>query len=342
MMETMRWEDRTLVLLDQTKLPREISYFTCRNYQDVIHAIKKLVVRGAPAIGAAAAYGMALAAWECLEKRVIDVPGFLMKAEAELAASRPTAVNLFWALNRMKRLIKQEKSPQQLFHDLLEEAHTILLEDININKSIGRNGAPLIPPGASILTHCNAGAFATGGYGTALGVIRAAHEDGKKIRVYAGETRPLLQGARLTAFELMNEHIPVTLITDNMAGYVMQKGMVNLVLVGADRITARGDVANKIGTYTLAVLAKEHRIPFYVAAPASTFDLTLQTGEEIPIEERQAQEVREICGYPTAPLDVPVFNPAFDVTPHHLISAIITEKGVIHHPREDLVRKVIG
>jgi methylthioribose-1-phosphate isomerase len=341
MIETMRWEDNKLVLLDQTKLPIEVSFYTCQHYQDVINAIKRLVVRGAPAIGAAAAYGMALAAWECCQKKFNHCQEYLLKASEELAASRPTAVNLFWALERIKKKITKDKSPGQLFCDILEEAHRILREDILINKQMGQYGTNLIPQKASILTHCNAGAFATGGYGTALGVIRAAHEAGKSLKVFADETRPLLQGARLTVFELMEDRIPVTLITDSMAGYVMQKGLVDLVIVGADRITARGDVANKIGTYSLAVLAKVHHIPFYVAAPVSTFDLSLQSGEDIPIEERDAQEVRGVFGYQTAPPDVPVFNPAFDVTPHNLVSAIITEKGIIYHPNEDTVRTVI-
>lgn len=340
MIDTMRWEDNKLILLDQTKLPVKVGFYTCENYRDVINAIKTLVVRGAPAIGVAAAYGMALAAYECRQKDISSPQDYLCQAADELAASRPTAVNLFWALERMKKLIN-DKSPEQLFHDVLEEAHNILQEDIVINKQMGQHGVQLIPENASILTHCNAGAFATGGYGTALGVIRAAHDQGKKVKVFAGETRPLLQGARLTAFELMEDNIPVTLIADNMAGYVMQRGMVDLVILGADRITAKGDVANKIGTYTLAVLAKEHQIPFYVAAPVSTFDLTLKTGEEIPIEERNAHELRQVFGYQTAPLDVPVFNPAFDVTPHKLITAIITEKGVIHYPNEQRVRKII-
>lgn len=341
MIETMCWEDNKLILLDQTKLPIEVSYYTCQNYQDVISAIKRLVVRGAPAIGAAAAYGIALAALEYRQKSLADCRKNLFQACDEMAVSRPTAVNLSWALERIKKLINHDHSSEQIFQDIIEEAHCILREDIIINKQMGQHGVQLIPEKALILTHCNAGAFATGGYGTALGVIRAAHESGKTVKVFAGETRPLLQGARLTAFELMEENIPVTLITDSMAGYVMQKGLVDLVILGADRITAQGDVANKIGTYSLAVLAKEHHIPFYVAAPVSTFDLTLKSGEEIPIEERDAQEVREIFGYQTAPMDVPVFNPAFDVTPHNLVSAIITEKGVIYHPNEDEIRKII-
>ncbi|ATW24613.1 S-methyl-5-thioribose-1-phosphate isomerase [Candidatus Formimonas warabiya] len=342
MLETMRWEDNKLVLLDQTKLPLEICYFSCQTYHDVICAIKKLVVRGAPAIGAAAAYGMALAALDCCRDDLNKCREELSRAAEALAASRPTAVNLFWALDRIKQIIRQEITCEDLFERILKEAHAIFQEDILINKKIGQFGAQLVPPGATVLTHCNAGAFATGGYGTALGVIRAAREEGKKIQVFADETRPLLQGARLTAFELMQEKIPVTLITDNMAGYVMKKGLIDLIIVGADRVTAHGDVANKIGTYSLAVLAKEHQIPFYVAAPLSTFDFTLCSGDEIPIEERDGKEVREVFGHLTAPVDVPVFNPAFDVTPHQLITAIITEKGVIHRPDAHAVREVVG
>ncbi|MCR6544209.1 S-methyl-5-thioribose-1-phosphate isomerase [Dehalobacterium formicoaceticum] len=341
MLETMRWADHQLILLDQTKLPGEVCYFTCTNYQDVVDAIKRLVVRGAPAIGAAAAYGMVLAAWSGSQKDSAAFHEELGHAARELAASRPTAVNLFWALDRMKQRINPAQAPAMIYQTLLEEAHGILREDLILNQKMGRLGQELIPQAGSILTHCNAGALATGGYGTALGVIRAAHEAGKKVQVFADETRPLLQGARLTAFELMEENIPVTLITDSMAGSVMQKGWVDLVLVGADRITANGDVANKIGTYSLAVLAHAHGIPFYVAAPVSTFDLTLAAGEDIPIEERSPEEVRNIFGFQSAPLDVPVFNPAFDVTPHHLISAIITEKGIIHHPDQEIIKKII-
>jgi methylthioribose-1-phosphate isomerase len=341
-LETMRWVDHKLILLDQTKLPGEVSYYTCTKYQDVVSAIKRLVVRGAPAIGCAAAYGLVLAARSGSAQDRVACLEELRLAAGALAASRPTAVNLFWALDRMKKCINPEQSPAMIYQTLLREAHGILQEDLTLNQTMGRLGRELIPDEASILTHCNAGALATGGYGTALGVIRAAHDSGKKVRVFADETRPLLQGARLTAFELMEENIPVTLITDNMAGYVMQKGWVDLVLVGADRITARGDVANKIGTYSLAVLARAHGIPFYVAAPASTFDLTLNSGADIPIEERSPEEVRRVLGVQTAPLDVPVFNPAFDVTPHHLITAIITERGIINQPNEENVYKIIS
>lgn len=341
-MQSMCWEGDRLVLLDQTRIPREISYVTCKTYQDVAQAIRTMVVRGAPAIGAAAAFGMALAAIQCRGKEPEDARHFLCRAFEELAATRPTAVNLFWALDRVNRVIDSCLDSKDPCAHVIKEAETILQEDIDLNKKIGCFGAQMVPWEATILTHCNAGALATGGYGTALGVIRAAREKGKNIRVIADETRPLLQGARLTAFEMMQENIPVTLITDNMAGYVMKKGLVDLVIVGADRITARGDVANKIGTYSVAVLAKEHGISFFVAAPLSTFDFSLSNGEEIPIEERDPREVREVFGCPTAPIDVPVLNPAFDVTPHHLITAIITEKGVIHQPDEQRIRDVVG
>ncbi|MDD4753896.1 MAG: S-methyl-5-thioribose-1-phosphate isomerase [Desulfitobacteriaceae bacterium] len=333
-METMRWEDNKLVLIDQTKIPQEISYVTCRTYQDVAEAIKKMVVRGAPAIGAAAGFGMALAARRFDGNDLEQFREFLACAAEELKLTRPTAVNLFWALDRVKRVIDSCSDFRKLPEEILNEAWAILQEDIEINKMIGKFGSKLVPQNARILTHCNAGALATGGYGTALGIVRTAHKEGKEIQVYADETRPLLQGARLTAFELMEDGIPVTLITDNMAGYAMKKGLIDLIIVGADRVTACGDVANKIGTYGVAVLAKAHGIPFYVAAPVSTFDLSLSSGDEIPIEERDAQEVREIYGYPTAPAGVPVINPAFDVTPHQLITAIITEKGIIHSPNE--------
>jgi len=341
MIQPIRWEENRLILLDQTRLPGEVWYQKCTGYRDVVQAIKTMVVRGAPAIGIAASYGMALAARECRGKDLPECRTFLQKASEELGGTRPTAVNLFWALDRIKKIVRDCFDSEALFSKILDEAHTILTEDININKRIGLFGAELVPQGGTVLTHCNAGAFATGGYGTALGVIRAAHEAGKNVRVYADETRPLLQGARLTAFELMQEKIPVTLITDSMAGYVMKKALINLVIVGADRVTAQGDVANKIGTYSLAVLAKEHQIPFYVAAPMSTFDLSLLSGEEIPIEERDGREIREVSGHITAPARVNVFNPAFDVTPREMISGIITEKGIIFHPDRAGVAKVV-
>jgi len=332
--ETMRWVNGTLELIDQTKLPLTLEYVQCSDYLAVANAIKTMQVRGAPAIGAAAAYGLALAA---SEHKNLDKPSFfteLDKAAKVLAGTRPTAVNLFWAIDRMLGKLKEtEDRPQEeIAQALLAEAHAIHAEDIAMNKRMGRYGAELVPREANILTHCNAGALATAGYGTALGVIRAAHEAGKKIHVYADETRPLLQGARLTAWELMQDNIPVTLITDNMAGYLMRKGMVDFIVVGADRITANGDVANKIGTYSVAVLAKENKVPFYVAAPVSTIDMALATGDDIPIEERVHAEVTHVFGQQTAPLGVKVFNPAFDVTPNHLIDGIITDRGVVRPP----------
>lgn len=338
-METMYWEDGCLKLLDQTRLPAKTVYLDCREYTDVAEAIKKLSVRGAPAIGAAAAYGLVLGA---LSVKDLDKAAFIQKVESiaeELASTRPTAVNLRWALDRMLARLRSSKAADTsgLISEMLKEAHSIFNEDIDGNKQMGRYGLKLIPQGARILTHCNAGALATAGYGTALGVIRAAHENGLGISVYAGETRPLLQGARLTAWEMMQEGIPVTLITDNMAGYLMYKKMVDLVIVGADRIAANGDVANKIGTYGLAVLAREHGIPFYVAAPMSTIDFGLDSGDQIPIEEREWHEVTTLGGQVVAPEGVKVWNPAFDVTPAHLVTAIITDKGIARAPyRESL------
>jgi len=333
-MNTMEWKDGSLLLLDQTRLPLEVKYVNCRSAQDVADAIKTMKVRGAPAIGAAAAYGLALAA---LTNTGLDKQEFIndIREKAKiLAATRPTAVNLFWALDRMTDLLDRPGNDRvdRLRDLLINEAHRILIEDIEMNRNIGRFGSELIPDQASVLTHCNAGALATGGYGTALGVIRTAHEQGKNISVFADETRPLLQGARLTAWELMQDGIPVTLVTDNMAGYMMKRGMIDLAVVGADRITANGDVANKIGTYTVAVLCKEHKIPFYVAAPASTIDMNLPSGEEIPIEEREPSEVTAVFGKVVAPPGVKVFNPAFDITPNGMVTAIITDRGIIRPP----------
>jgi len=338
-MKTMYWEDGCLKLLDQTQLPAKTVYLDCRDYTGVAEAIKKLSVRGAPAIGASAAYGLVLGA---LSVKDLDKAGFINEVEniaRKLASTRPTAVNLQWALDRMlARLHSSEATDVAgLISDLLEEAHAIFDEDVQGNRQMGQYGLELIPREARILTHCNAGALATAGYGTALGVIRAAHEKGLQVSVFAGETRPLLQGARLTAWEMMQEGIPVTLITDNMAGYLMKKGMVDLVIVGADRIAGNGDVANKIGTYGLAVLAKEHGIPFYVAAPVSTIDFKLDNGEQIPIEEREWHEVTSLGEQAIAPEGVQVWNPAFDVTPSKLVTAIITDKGIARAPyRESL------
>lgn len=343
MLDTMRWtEDGYLELLDQTRLPIEISYLSCSDFKDVAGAIKCLAVRGAPAIGAAAAYGLALAAGKIEARtKAAFVAGVEAVAE-QLAVTRPTAVNLRWALDRLIQRLKSAESddPATLRKVLLEEAHAIFHEDVAGNRKMGEYGRELIPHGARILTHCNAGALATAGYGTALGVIRAAHEAGKQVSVYADETRPLLQGARLTAWEMVQNDIPVTLITDNMAGYLMAMKKVDLVIVGADRIAANGDAANKIGTYGVAVLAKEHGLPFYVAAPLSTVDLGLVSGAGIPIEERDHTEVTHLAGQPVAPAGVKVWNPAFDVTPQNLITAIITDRGVVYPPYIENLKKI--
>ena len=344
MLETMRWENETLFLLDQTKLPHVVTYLPCQDYSKVKEAIQKLAVRGAPAIGAAAAYGLALGMlkYRGVEFNAPTAQEFYHQAEQiarELRDARPTAVNLSWALNRMLSVLKSavDQAPASLnINDLrsalLAEAHLIYREDIEGNKRLGQLGQTLVPAGAKILTHCNAGALATAGYGTALGVVRAAHAAGKKIGVYATETRPLLQGARLTTFELLQEKIPVTLITDGMTGFLMARKMVDLVIVGADRIAANGDVANKIGTYNIALGAREHNLPFYVAAPVSTLDLNLNNGQDIPIEERDPYEVTHFAGKKTAPEGVKVWNPAFDLTPGHFITAIITDRGIMFPP----------
>lgn len=343
-MEAIRVSRGKIAFLDQRRLPLEITYIECTDWQKVASAIKDMVVRGAPAIGAAAAYGMALAA---ASLKHLDWEHFLAglaEAAKGLKATRPTAVNLSWAVERMLNAARAQggRNPQQAAEMLWEAAERIAAEDIAVNKKIGANGAKLLPQEVRILTHCNAGALATVGYGTALGVIRSAVAAGKKVSVFADETRPYLQGARLTAWELMQDNIPVTLIADNMAGYLMQKGAVDAVLVGADRIAANGDVANKIGTYSLAVLARAHGLPFYVAAPLSTFDLTLATGDDIPIEERAAAELTEIAGVRIAPENVAVYNPAFDVTPASLITAIITEAGVIAEPTAEKIKSLFA
>ncbi len=342
-MDTMLWQDGELLLLDQTKLPGTAEYIRCKEYCIVAEAIKRLSVRGAPAIGAAAAYGLVLGAMETGAKNTEEFVAGVEKVARDLAATRPTAVNLTWALNRMLNIIKKSlpAGPEDLLKIMLKEAHDIYNEDVEGNLSMGKHALELIPQGARILTHCNAGALATAGYGTALGVIRAAFEAGKNVSVYADETRPLLQGARLTAWEMVQEGIPVTLITDNMAGYLMAKGMVDLVVVGADRIAANGDAANKIGTYGVAVLAKEHNIPFYVAAPMSTVDLSLPSGADIPIEERNPEEVTHFAGVPVAPEGVNVWNPAFDVTPARLIAAIITDRGLARPPYERSLKALV-
>ncbi len=334
MFKTVEWTDNGVVMIDQRVLPEKEVYRTYRDYKGVAGAIKDMVVRGAPAIGVAAAMGVALGASKIRTK---DVAKFKKELDAIcrlLASTRPTAVNLFWAIERMKGVAAANAGAgvDGLKKRLTEEAVKVYREDIEINKSIGRHGGRLLKKGSCVLTHCNAGALATAGYGTALGVIRGAQEAGKKVTVFADETRPFLQGARLTAWELKKDNIDVTLITDNMAGYMMKKGLIDAVVVGADRIAANGDVANKIGTYSVALLAREHRIPFYVAAPLSTIDMSLRHGDEIPIEERDEKEVTHHAGRRVAPKGIKVRNPAFDVTPNRLVTAIITEKGAVRKP----------
>jgi len=328
---TIEWRDDRVVMLDQRLLPLEERYLEYADYREVAEAIRGMVIRGAPAIGVAAAMGMALGAREIIADTFDSFYRQLENIADLLARSRPTAVNLFWAIERMKRVAREHRdlSIDSLKEILKAEAISIEREDLSICRAIGEEGAKLIRDGWTILTHCNAGGLATAGYGTALGVIRAAHGQGKKIRVIADETRPWLQGARLTTWELMKDGIPVTLITDSMAGWLMKRREIDCVVVGADRIAANGDTANKIGTYGVAVLAREHHIPFYVAAPLSTIDLSCATGDEIPIEERSPSEVTEIRGVPIAPPTVLVRNPAFDVTPSRYITGIITERGVV-------------
>lgn len=334
MLPTIEWRDDTVVMIDQRKLPLEETYVVCRTHGEVAVAIETMVIRGAPAIGVAAAYGIALGFLGIKSAGGVDET---FQAICErLRRTRPTARNLFWAIERMqaKFAAVRHESLDAIKRALVAEAAAMDAEDVAINERIGRNGAELVKDSDTILTHCNAGGLATAGYGTAIGVIRAAFEQGKKIRVFADETRPFLQGARLTAYELERLVIPYEVITDNMAGWLMHRGQVNLAVVGADRIARNGDTANKIGTYSVAVLAKENGVPFYVAAPLSTFDLSLATGEEIPIEERPAAEVKEINGRLVTPPGARVRNPAFDVTPARYITAIITERGVFRPPYE--------
>ncbi|MSS73353.1 MAG: S-methyl-5-thioribose-1-phosphate isomerase, partial [Candidatus Latescibacteria bacterium] len=325
--------------IDQTKLPTELAYMECRDVETVAEAIESLRVRGAPAIGVAAAYGVVVGADEALRQGG-DFRAHVARSIERLARTRPTAVNLFWALDRMRKVLEQTagQPAETLRRALLAEANIIFEEDRAVCRQIGQNGMELLRDGATVITHCNAGGLATADYGTALAVIYAATEAGKRVGVYADETRPLLQGSRLTAWELKQSGIDVTVICDNMAGTVMRQKGVDCVIVGADRIAANGDVANKIGTYGLAILAQAHGIPFYVAAPVSTIDIRLQGGEQIPIEERKAAEVTEGFGRRTAPEGVKVFNPAFDVTPHTLITAIISERGIARPPFEATLR----
>jgi methylthioribose-1-phosphate isomerase len=341
MIETIQWTPEGVVMIDQTRLPAEETYITCRDYHQVADAIRTMVIRGAPAIGVAAAMGVAIGVEKSNPRSTTENLDAEVEAICtELAGTRPTAVNLFWAIDRMKKLYQQHRGKpfEEIRDTLIREAILIREEDIAINRAIGKHGAPLIPDNSTVLTHCNAGALATAGYGTALGVIRAAIESGKKIAVFADETRPFLQGARLTVWELQHDGIPATLITDNMAGHFLHAGKIACIVVGADRIAANGDVANKIGTYSVAVLAKENNVPFYVAAPISTLDLTLKDGSGIPIEERAAREVTEVFGVQVAPKGTDVRNPAFDVTPNRYVTAIITEKGVARAPYEQTLR----
>jgi methylthioribose-1-phosphate isomerase len=339
MIETILWTNRGVVMVDQTRLPSEEIYVTCRNYREVADAIRTMVIRGAPAIGVAAAMGVAIGVVHAAPE---DLDGQFAEICDELASTRPTAVNLFWGIDRMKRVYGSVRHlpADQIRDRLIAEAKLVREEDIEINKAIGRHGAPLVPDGRTVLTHCNAGALATAGYGTALGVVRAAVEAGKDIDVFADETRPFLQGARLTVWELQRDGIRATLITDNMAGHFLHAGRIGCVVVGADRIAANGDVANKIGTYGVAVLAKENNVPFYVAAPVSTLDLTLPDGSHIPIEERAAAEVTHLQGVRIAPAGTEVRNPAFDVTPNRYVTAIITEKGVARAPFTESLREL--
>jgi methylthioribose-1-phosphate isomerase len=334
-MQTLAWNDDHLLLLDQTLLPGREEYLALRDYRQVAEAIRSMRIRGAPALGCAAAYGVALAA---IEFRGADIGAFragLSKAGDALIATRPTAVNIAWGVRRMLAVASGIASPLKAAERLLAEAIAIQEEDVQSNRALGAHGAPLIPDGGTVLTHCNAGALATAGYGTALGVVRAAVEAGKQVRVFADETRPLLQGARLTAWELVRDGIPTTLIADTMAGHFLREGAIDCVIVGADRIAANGDVANKIGTYQVAVLARENNVPFYVAAPFSTVDMAARDAADIPIEERAEEEVTGFGGTRTAPMGVQVRNPAFDVTPNRYVTALITERGLVRPPFDE-------
>jgi methylthioribose-1-phosphate isomerase len=346
MIKTIEWTNEGVRMLDQRLLPTEEKYLMLRSYDEVAEAIKKMVIRGAPAIGVAAAMGLALGASQSVGTSVADLEDDLDYMCQVMSATRPTAVNLFWAVERMRQRFKKEKAlsqdPLVIKARLVEEALNIFNEDLAANRALGRFGGELLADGDTVLTHCNAGALATAGdYGTALGVVRGAIDAGKRIAVYADETRPFLQGLRLTAWELAKDNIPVTVITDNMAGHIMKSGKINAVVVGADRIAGNGDAANKIGTYMVAVLARRHDIPFYVAAPISTLDLTLKSGDEIPIEERGQREVTHIKDTQLAPDGVAVRNPAFDVTPNDLITAIITDRGIARAPYVESLRALV-
>jgi len=342
--QTISWEDDHIRILDQTRLPTEEAYLECRDLESVACAIERLAVRGAPAIGVAAAMALAFACRQVRAARPDEFMRELSELCRRLLRTRPTAVNLQWALDRMMDTAGRAApmGTAALRDRMKQEALNILHEDIEINRTMGMNGQEVVPSPATVMTICNAGSLATAGYGTALGVVRAAVEKGKKVSVVSCETRPLLQGARLTAWELQRDNIPFTLITDNMAGSYMREKGVDLVVTGADRVAANGDAANKIGTYSLAILAKEHAVPFYVAAPASTFDLSIRSGKDIPIEERAAEEITCVRGQRIAPEAVRVWNPAFDVVPHQHIAGIITEQGILTPPYEETIQKTLG
>jgi len=342
MIKTLEWTDEGVRFIDQRKLPTEETYLTCTTYEEVADAIRDMVVRGAPAIGVTAAMGIALGVRDAEGDHVSELRRHFDEICETIGETRPTAVNLFWAIRRMQDRFEacSEMPVEQIKQALILEAQRMYVEDIAANEAMGKHGAALMPSSGGVLTHCNAGALATCGYGTALGVIRAAVESGKKLQVFADETRPFLQGSRLTAWELVKDGIPTTVISDNMAGTIMKQGKIDAVVVGADRIAANGDVANKVGTYTVAVLAKEHGIPFYVAAPFSTVDLETPDGSKIPIEQRATREVTHIAGKAIAPEGVKVENPAFDVTPAKYVTAIITERGVVQAPYEENLRKL--
>jgi len=344
LIQTLEWTDSGVRFIDQTKLPTEERHVTCRTCEQVADAIRNMVVRGAPAIGVAAAMGIALGVKNSKAETVGELKQELDRCCEMVGKTRPTAVNLFWAIRRMQDKFEslRIRPLQQIKQALIEEAQRMHAEDIAANQAMGRLGAMLMPASGGVLTHCNAGALATCGYGTALGVIRAAVEQGKKIHVYADETRPFLQGSRLTAWELMKDGIPTTVISDNMAGAMMKAGRIGAIVVGADRIAANGDVANKIGTYTIAVLAKEHNVPFYVAAPFSTIDLETADGSKIPIEQRNPKEVTHIAGKQMVPEGVEVENPAFDVTPAKYVTAIVTERGIARAPYGESLARLAG
>ena len=340
---TITWEDDALRLIDQTLLPEEYKFITCRDVGTVAEAIVSLRVRGAPAIGVAAAYGVVIAAQEAIARNA-DFDRYVAKSIQKLAQTRPTAVNLFWALDRQEKVLAKtdDHSPAKKRDRLLKEAHEIFEDDKRICRQIGRNGAELLSSQATVLTHCNAGGLATADYGTALAVVYAAVEAGKQVAVYADETRPLLQGSRLTAWELNQSGVDVTVICDSMAAAVLREKNIDSIVVGADRIAKNGDVANKIGTYGLAILAKAHQVPFYVAAPLCTIDMKRDTGTQIPIEEREEEEITHGMGRQTVPSGIHVYNPAFDVTPNHLVTAIITEKGVAKGNYSEIFERWLG